>query len=300
MTITELAPSTARPFPPVPGMTHGFVTVNGVRLHTAEAGAGEPVIFLHGFPQHWYAWRHVIPLLAGEYRLICVDQRGFGWSGAPPGGYDSATQVADVLALMDALGLVKTRLVGHEFGGRTALMCALAAPERVSHLLILNSAHPWMRQRRLIPAMWRFWYTALLEYPGIGRQVLRRWPGFTRFLLRHGLARPGTADPAATEEFVAAIREPTRARAGEALHWQYVLHDIPALILRRHRAARLTVPTVLLAGEADPFLPPALLDGLAPHADDASVRVIPSAGHYLAEERPDVVAAAARELFRRP
>jgi pimeloyl-ACP methyl ester carboxylesterase len=142
--------------------------------------------------------------------------------------------------------------------------------------------------------MWRFWYTALLEYPGLGRQVLRRWPGFTRFLLHRGLAHP-----AATEEFVAAIREPARARAGEALHWQYVLHDIPALILRRHRGARLTMPTVLLAGERDPFLPPALLDGLAPHADDATVRVIPGAGHYLAEERPDVVAAAARELFHR-
>ena len=156
---------------------------------------------------------------------------------------------------------------------------------------------------------WRFWYTALLEYPGLGRQVLRHWPGFTRFLLRRGLAHPAadraaaagpaTASPAATEEFVAAIREPARARAGEALHWQYVLHDIPAFILRRHRAARLTMPALLLAGERDPFLPPGLLDGLTPHADDATVRVIPGAGHYLAEERPNVVAAAARELFRR-
>lgn len=300
MTTTELTPATDRPFPQVPGMTHGFVNANGVRLHVAETGAGYPVIFLHGFPQHWFAWRHVIPQLAGEYRLICADQRGFGWSDAPARGYDSATQVADVLALMDALGIAKAALVGHEFGGRTALMCALAAPERVSHLLILNSAHPWMRQRRLIPAMWRFWYTAFLEYPGIGRQVLRRWPSFTRFLLRRGLAQPGAADPAAIEEFVAGLREPARARAGEALHWQYVLHDIPALVLRRHHGARLTVPTVLLAGEADRFLPPSLLDGLAPHADDATVRVIPGAGHYLAEERPGLVAATARELFRRP
>ena len=73
----------SRPFPDVPGVTHRFVTVRGVRLHVAEAGGGDPVLLLHSFPQHWYAWRRVIPLLAGQYRLICPDWRGFGWSEAP-------------------------------------------------------------------------------------------------------------------------------------------------------------------------------------------------------------------------
>jgi pimeloyl-ACP methyl ester carboxylesterase len=299
MTSAILSPS-GRMFPYVPGVTHRFVTTPaGVRLHVAEAGTGEPVVLLHGFPQHWYAWRHVIPLLAGDYRLVCVDLRGFGWSDAPARGYDTETRVQDVLAVMDALGLERVRLVGHELGGRVAFMLALRAPERVSHLLGVNTAHPWLLQRRLIRQIWRFWYTALLEYPRIGRLVLRRWPGFTRFLLLHGVADPAAWRYEEVEEFVAASGEPARARAGEALHWQFVLHDIPAIILRRYRNLRLTVPTVILAGAADSTLPPAVLDGAGPHADDLRIRVIPGAGHFLADERPDLVADAARELFRR-
>ena len=96
------------PFPQVPGVMHRFVNIRGVRLHVAEAGSGDPVVLLHSFPQHWYAWRHVVPLLAGQYRLICPDWRGFGWSQAPARGYDTASRAADVLALMDALGIHKT------------------------------------------------------------------------------------------------------------------------------------------------------------------------------------------------
>src|SRR5258708_24158434 len=87
--------SGARPFPPVPGMTHRFVEVRGARLHVAEAGRGDPVVLLHSFPQHWYAWRHVVPLLAGQSRLICPDWRRFGWSPATPRGSDTASPAPD-------------------------------------------------------------------------------------------------------------------------------------------------------------------------------------------------------------
>jgi pimeloyl-ACP methyl ester carboxylesterase len=280
-------------------VTHRFITVRGVRLHVAEAGAGEPVLLLHSFPQHWYAWRHVIPLLAGQYRLICPDWRGFGWSEAPRGGYDTRARVADLLALMDALGLRRVRLLGHDWGANAALAAALDAPERVSHLLAVNGAHPWLRQRRLLPQLWRFWFTAFWEYPRIGRLVLRHWPGLTRFLLRSGAAEPAAWPRGDVEEFVAASREPGSARAGEALHWEFVRHDIPAILLRRYRSARLTVPTVILAGAEDWMLPPRLLTGAERHADDLELRVVPRAGHFLPAERPAVVAQVARELFRR-
>jgi pimeloyl-ACP methyl ester carboxylesterase len=289
----------ARPLPHVPGFTHSFVNVRGVRLHVAEAGAGDPVVLLHSFPQHWYAWRHVVPLLAGQYRLICPDWRGFGWSEAPRGGYDTQARVADVFALMDALGLRRVRLLGHDWGAHAALAAALEAPERVSHLLAVNAAHPWLRQRRLLPQLWRFWFTAFWEYPRIGRVVLRHWPGLTRFLLLHGAADPAAWPPGDVEEFVAASRQPGSARAGEALHWQFVRHDIPAIVLRRYRGVRLTVPTVILAGARDWMLPPRLLAGAERHADDLELRVVPGAGHFLPAERPAVVAEVARELFRR-
>jgi len=289
----------ARPFPHVPGVTHRFVDVGGVRLHVAEAGSGDPVVLLHTFPQHWYAWRHVVPLLAGQYRLICPDWRGFGWSEAPPRGYDTASRAADILALMDALGLHRVPLIAHDWGAHAAFRLALRAPGRVSHLLAVNAAHPWLRQRRLLPQLWRFWYTAFFEYPGIGRAVLRNWPGLTRFLLRHGAAGPAAWQPGEVGEFVAASRQPGSARAGEALHWQFVLHDIPAIILRRYRSLRLAVPTVILAGAEDWMLPPRMLGGGEPHADSLQLRVVAGAGHFLPAERPAMVAEAARELFRR-
>lgn len=291
--------SGARPFPHVPGVTHRFVDVRGARLHVAEAGDGDPVVLLHSFPQHWYAWRHVVPLLAGQYRLIIPDWRGFGWSQAPPRGYDTASRAADILALMDALGLDRVRLVAHDWGAHAAFVTALQAPDRVSHLLAVNAAHPWLPQRRLLPQLWRFWYTAFFEYPRIGRLVLGNWPGLTRFLLLHGAADPAAWQPGEVEEFVAASRQPGSARAGEALHWQFVLHDIPGIILRRHRSMKLTVPTVILAGAEDWMLPPRMLAAAGRHADDLQLRVVPGAGHFLADERPAVVAEAARDLFQR-
>ncbi|MBO0786763.1 MAG: alpha/beta hydrolase [Actinobacteria bacterium] len=280
-------------------MTHRFVTVRGARLHVAEAGAGDPVVLLHGFPQHWYAWRHVIGLLAGEYRLISPDWRGFGWSQAPRRGYDTASRAADLLALTRALGLGRVRLIAHDWGGNAAFEAALQAPGLISHLLAVNAAHPWLTQRRLLPQLWRFWHTALLEYPGIGRLVLRHWPGLTRFLLRRGAAVPAAWQDGDVAEFVAASRLPGSARAGEAMHWQFVRHDIPGLILHRHRRRRLAVPTVMLAGERDWMLPPAMLAGAGRHADDLQLRVVAGAGHFLPAERPAEVAEAARALFRR-
>ncbi|WP_328309257.1 alpha/beta fold hydrolase [Streptomyces sp. NBC_00442] len=110
MTISE------RPMPHLEGATHRQVRVRGVRLHLAEFGSGDPVVLLHGFPQHWYAWRHVVPLLADGHRLICVDLRGFGWSEQSRTGYDTESLAADVLALLDELGLEQAVIVAHSWG----------------------------------------------------------------------------------------------------------------------------------------------------------------------------------------
>jgi pimeloyl-ACP methyl ester carboxylesterase len=286
-----------RPFPEVAGVTHRFVTVRGLRFHVAEVGSGEPVVLLHGFPQHWYAWRKVVPALADDYRLICVDLRGCGWSDAPRTGYDSATRVEDVLGLLDALGLDRVRLIGHESGGWLGFSLCIAAPERFSRFLAVNASHPWPRRTFGLPLhAWRYWYTAFWEYPGIGRWVLRHRPGFTRFLLRRWLGGSTEWDEAVLAEFVQAHRSPERARAGQQLLWQFVLHDIPALALGRYRDLRLTVPTLMLAGDRDPVTAAKTLAGADAYADDLTVRVVPG-GHLLPEESPDLVAAAAREHF---
>lgn len=283
----------ARPMPFVAGVEHRFVEARGVRFHVAEAGEGEPVVFLHGFPQHWYAWRHLVPLLAGDHRLIMPDLRGSGWSDAPSRGYDTGGRVEDVLALMDALGLDRVRLVGHDWGAWTGFMACLRAPERFEHHLALNMSHPWAGHRTMIKNAWRMWHTALWEYPLIGAAVLRHWPGFTRFFLRRGVSDPDAWSQADLEEFTESVRPAANAHAGRALHWQYVLRDIPRLATGQYRRASLTVPTMVMGGAEDVVVPPEALPG-----GGVDVQVIDGAGHFLAAERPGLVAAAVRERRR--
>jgi pimeloyl-ACP methyl ester carboxylesterase len=288
----------AGPLPDVPGVVHRFVTARGIRFHVAEAGTGEPVLLLHGTAQHWYAWRKVIPELAGEYRLFCLDLRGCGWSEATRRGYGTAQQVHDVLAVMDALGLERVRLIGHDSGGWLGFALCLHAPERFSGFVALNITHPWAGQATLFRTAWRFWYTALWEYPGAGRFVLRRWPGFTRFLLRRWAGPPYRWDPAELEEFVQASRTRSGSRAIQQALWQFVLRDIPALALRRHSRGRLTVPTLIVGGQKDPVSRPVPSRRMADQVDELEIAVVPG-WHLLAETAPRIVAAAVREHFGR-
>jgi pimeloyl-ACP methyl ester carboxylesterase len=269
----------------LPGVNHEWVEANGLRFHVATAGtAGPPVLLLHGFPQHWYAWRDVITDLAVDHRVYALDLRGFGWSDAPRSGYDTDSRTADVMAVLDALGLAQVTLVGHEAGGWLGFHLALAAPGRFSALVAVNSPHPWLSHRVLLPQMWRFWCTALFEYPVLGGFVIRRCPAVLRWLLRRG-RRDAPAD--SLTPFVDSIRSPARARAGQQLHWQMVLHAIPRRFSRRYRDQRLEVPTLLLAGRKDFALSPRSF------SDTDGIRVsIVDGGHYLPEERPHVVAAA--------
>lgn len=282
-----------RAMPYVEGVEHRFVQAGEVRFHVAEAGPadGTPLLFLHGFPQHWYAWRHMVPLLADRHRLIMPDFRGFGWSDAPYRGYDTRTRAADMLALMDALGLDRVLLVGHEWGAWVGFTACLRAPERFDRFLALSMIHPWPEHRRLIRHAWRQWFTILWEYPVIGGAVLRHWPAFTRYILRRGVTSPDVWRHADLDEFTESVRPRARAHAGRALHWQYVLRDIPRLLIRRHRALRLTVPTTLLFGTDDFAMSPEALVGGERHATDLVVRVVPG-GHYLADEHPRLVADA--------
>jgi len=101
---------------------------------------------------------------------------------------------------MDALGLGRVRLVGHDSGGWLGFALCLLAPERFAGFVALNTTHPWPGRARLVRNAWRFWYTALWEYPGAGGWVLRHWPGFTRFLLRRWAGPPYLGAMAAVPE----------------------------------------------------------------------------------------------------
>ena len=277
-------------------INHRSVTARGVRFHLAEAGPadGEPLVLLHGFPQHWYVWRHLLPQLAATHRVLAFDLRGCGWSEAPKHGYGTPNLAEDVIAVLDALGIGAATIVGHDWGAWVGFVAAVRHPERVRALVSVNMTHLWPVHRRMLPNLWRMWHTAFIEHPPIGRLVLRH-TGFAGFLLRHWSGDPALWEREDLRIYTDLLRDPARARAVEQVNAAYVWQEIFGHPLGRYRKARLRVPTLIIGGERDVVIPPSVLEGGERHADDVRVVVLPGGGHLLAEEQP---AAVAEEVLR--
>jgi pimeloyl-ACP methyl ester carboxylesterase len=286
------------PPPEIDGVTHRYVNVPGVRLHVAEAGEGPPVLLLHGWPQHWWNWRKVIPALAENYRVICPDLRGFGWSEAPAGRYEISELAADIVALLDELGHEQVDLIAHDWGGYTGFLLCLNTPERIRNYLALGIVHPWFEPPKPSPAaLQRTAYQFVLASPLIGESVLRFLPGFVKLALRRG-AHP---DMRWSEEeldcFAQSFRPRDHALASSHVYRSFLLRELPRLKKGHYRSQRSSVPTRILTGEADPVIKADILAGFEPYADEMSVEEITGCGHFIAEEKPDLVIARARELF---
>jgi pimeloyl-ACP methyl ester carboxylesterase len=286
------------PPPELDAVTHRYVDVAGTRLHLAEAGEGPPVVLLHGWPQHWWVWRKVIAALAEEHRVICPDLRGFGWSEAPSGPYELSGFAADTLALLDALGLDRIELVGHDWGGYAGFLLCLEAPERVAHFLALGVVHPWFEPPSPSPeVLRRLAYQFVLATPGLGPGVLRHNPAFVRTVLTRG-SHPETRWSATELDcFAQSFRSPSHARASSRLYRTFLTKEVSRLRKGHYRSQRLSVPTRLLVGEADPVVRVDGMGDFEAYAAKMSVAEVERAGHFIAEERPDAVLAEARELF---
>jgi pimeloyl-ACP methyl ester carboxylesterase len=287
-----------RPLPDVPGIEHRYVDTARMRFHVAQAGSGIPILLLHGWPQHWWSWRKVLPLLAHDHLVVCPDLRGAGWSDAPKEGYRTEQLVDDVLGLLDTLGLPQVLVVGHDVGGRIGFHLSLRAPERVSALVTLNAMHPYWRARSLVGEAWRFWWTPLVETTMVGRWMVRQVPAVTRMVFRLGHSR-GVLSPAEIAEYVASTREPDHARAGERLMHEFAYREIVPTLLGRNRSRRLTVPTLMLHGTRNATRTARSLRGYEAYADELYIQMIEGAGQWLPEQCPDIVADAVREFGRR-
>jgi pimeloyl-ACP methyl ester carboxylesterase len=284
--------------PEVDGVSHSYVEVPGARLHVAEAGEGPPVLLLHGWPQHWWVWRKVIPALAESHRVICPDLRGFGWSEAPDGRYEMSEFVADVIALLDELGLDQVDLIGHDWGGYTGFLLCLDAPQRIRHYLALGVSHIWFEPPRPSPTMLqRTAYQFLLATPGVGTGILRHLPGFVKLVLRRGSHPSMRWSEEELDCYAESFRDSDHALASSHVYRSFLLRELTRLKKGQYRSQRSSVPTRLLAGEADPVVRGVILEGFEPYTDDMSVEIVPGCGHFIAEEKPELVIERARALF---
>lgn len=284
--------------PTVEGVEHRFIEAGGLRIHAAEAGDGEPLLLQHGWPQHWWAFRALIPALAERYRVICPDLRGHGWSDAPSDGYDREQLATDLLRVLDALGLERVRLVGHDWGGFAGFLACLREPARFSQFVALGILHPWPRAPGIDPRpLLRAWYQVLLSTPFLGRQMTQRL-GFVEAALKASRAL-GEWTPAELAAFSERFRDPRRAHATVSLYRTWLTRELAPLLAGAYRNRRLVVPTRLLIGAKDPVFKGNSMGGYEEHADDMRVEWLPRAGHWLPDEVPELVLGRLEDFFGR-
>jgi pimeloyl-ACP methyl ester carboxylesterase len=289
-------------FPDVHGVEHRFVELpGGLSMHVAEAGKGDPVLLLHGFPQHWWEWRGVIPALADNHRVIVPDLRGTGWTDAPETGYDRVQLLSDVVALLDALEINRVHLVAHDWGALVGYQLCFEHPERVRSFLCVAIPHPYIRfDVRALPAFRHLWFQQVVAAPGVGAWLLRS--GRQRLLRRiiRGFSSPQTTwTDDDLDVYAARMRERARARAASSLYRGLILPELVRIARGVYRGHQLTMPTVILCGADDPVMRRELLGGYEDNADDLTIEVVPDASHFIPDEQPAAVAAHALELIAR-
>ena len=278
----------------LPGVTHRDVEARGMRFHVAEAGPADapPVFLTHGWPQHWWIWRHVIEALAPAYRLVAWDLRGLGWSdAAPDGDYTKAAMADDLLAVMDALNVERAGLIGHDWGAFSGMIACVKAPERFTGFVSCSVPHLWPRDRFNPRRLVLLGYQGPISTPFVGERLMRK--GFATRLLKAGRATGRWTDEE-LHAFGDVMREPKAAKATVGIYRQFLTKELPQFVKGAYADKRLKVPTRLLAGTEDVAVKGASLEGA--NADDLVVQWVDGVGHFLPDEAPDVVVQAAREL----
>jgi pimeloyl-ACP methyl ester carboxylesterase len=275
---------------------HHTAQVNGTRLHYVTAGEGPPVMLLHGWPQTWYEWRHVIDLLADEYQVVAPDLRGFGYSAKPAAGYDAGTMAADLAALADHLGLRDVTVLGHDWGAVFGYVYAAKTPSQVRALGIVEMALPGVgvMEQAMAPQpqgnfLWHMGFQSVPDLPEL--LIAGKEKPYLRWFFEHFAYDPGAITAADLDVYTDAITQVGALRAGLAVYQDFFTTADQVAALAK---TPLEIPVRAYGGEA--CLGGATLASVQAVAPAAEGGVIERCGHWAGEERPDVVASIVRDL----
>jgi len=267
-----------------------FVDTGDVRLHAVVGGDGPPLLLVHGWPETWYAWRHVMPTLARDFEVIAVDQRGIGLSDKPAGGYDTATLANDLIGLMDALGHDQFAVVGHDTGFAISYALAADHPERVTRAALLEipgSPGTVPSPPVFVPAPIndRLWHLGFNRIEGLNELLVtgREAAFFGWEFDAAGKKLPEDV----IAYYVAALSNPESLRS--SFGWYRALDATIAQDAER-KDTPLAMPVLAIGGAMS--FGPLVGDSVKAVADDVQSAIIPDTGHFVAEESPDELLAA--------
>lgn len=275
-----------------------YAEVNGVRLHYVAAGKGPLMLFVHGFPQFWYAWHELLPEFARDHRVVAPDTRGINLSGKPDGvkAYHVTQQTEDLRQLMRHLGYEKCILVAHDWGGACAWHFAQTHPECIDKLISINSPHPvaFARELRHNAAQRKASdYMALFRLDKAERVIGENNFQRLQYFFREWGGKGGTPPDAATLAlYKEAWSQPGALTAGLNYYRASPLYpaDPPERVPELKAADFMVrVPTLVIWGESDTALLPVLLDGLEECVPGVRIERVPKGSHWVIHEFPQRV-----------
>ncbi len=278
-------------------MQDRFIDTNHIRLHVVEAGPadGPLVLLLHGFPEYWYSWRHQIDALAAAgFRVWAPDQRGYNLSDKPTDitDYTIDKLTADIVGLIDAAGVERATVVGHDWGGGVAWWLAMTYPDRLNRCIFLNMPHlaVMLRALRTNPRqLLRSWYAGFFQLPILPEWLARQGNWWLAGQALRRTSRPGTFSDADLVQYRQAWAQPAPDGATayrSMIHWYraFVRHrpPLPATI-------RISVPTLVIWGRHDSTLLSELAQGSIDLCDNGRLIYIDDATHWVQHEAADRV-----------
>jgi pimeloyl-ACP methyl ester carboxylesterase len=271
-----------------------FVDSSGIRIHVVEEGPedGKPVVFLHGFPEFWWSWRHQMAAVADAgYRAVAMDLRGFGDSDKPDdvAAYALPNSFADVTAVIDSVG-GRAALVSHDWGGALGWVYTALMPDKVERSVVCNAPHPnaYGELAKNLPQLQASWYMFFFQFEGVAEEVLSR-NSFE--LLRAWFYDTATVklEEGEIAKMVEMMARPGALTAG--LNW-YRANVPPSSYLtdQRLELPAITCPAMLIWGLDDPYLTFELGRRAGEFVTGPfALQALPDAGHWVQQERPEEV-----------
>ena len=284
----------------LPGFAHRFATVDGVRLHYVTGGKpdGEVIVLLAGFPESWFAWRKMMPLLAPRFRIIAPDLPGQGDSDRPQDGYDTQTLAAAVHGLLRQLGVDRCCMAAHDVGAWVAYPYAALSAGEVRRLVLMDAGIPGITLPNALPTdparAWRTWHFAFHALPDLPELLIGgRERAYLDWFLRRKPANPDTFSDADIGEYLRVFLKDGGVRAGLAFY------RAAPLSARQNRdlAARGKLAMPVLALAADQGSLADMAGPLRAYAADVRGGVVANCGHFIPEEQPEAAACELAAFF---
>ncbi|MFF0456018.1 alpha/beta fold hydrolase [Nocardia africana] len=278
----------------IPGVDHHRISLNGTELHYVATGtAGSPVLLVHGFPETWWVFHKLIPLLSEHHRVFAVDLRGFGDSATATREHDSATAAKDLIDLIARLDVGPVHLTGQDISGPTTFRVAATHPELVRSYTGVETALPGFGAEALADVTrGGAWHIGVLAAPGIPEMLLtgREREFLTGYAIPFLAANPDAFTDADIDELIRSYARP-HAFAGAAGLYRSLLSEGEEL--RTLAARKLDMPVLAVAGGSANFTPATLRQV----ANSVTAVHIERIGHYVAMEAPDQLAAVLHSFY---